>query len=266
MRTLLFYFKIYLKITSQYFKVKMQYRADFIISSIGMLVTNLVGILPLWIIFNSVSSLEGFTYYEILFIYSFSLIALSPLQLFFDNIWNLWTHLIDGTFIKYYLKPINVMFYYMSEVFDIKGLSQLAFGAAGLIYASVQLGLSWNLVSIVLLLIALLGSSLIMVSLMIMAAATGFWITNPFHVIAFVFRFREIVKYPVTIFNNFFKFLFTFILPIGFVAFYPSQLFLKSFTDADLLAYCSPLVGVLLFSLAYLAWNKAIKSYSGTGS
>ncbi len=36
MRTLLFYVKIYLRCATQYLKARMQYRVDFIISTIGM--------------------------------------------------------------------------------------------------------------------------------------------------------------------------------------------------------------------------------------
>ncbi|WP_205006289.1 ABC-2 family transporter protein, partial [Escherichia coli] len=113
----------------------MQYKVDFYISSIGMILSNLLGILSLWILFKSVKNLLGWNYYELLFIYGFSLIALSPLQLFFDNLWNLPTYLITGDFIKYYLKPINIFFYYFAEVFDIKGISQLLIGLFALFYS-----------------------------------------------------------------------------------------------------------------------------------
>ena len=128
MKTLTFYIRLYFLITSQYIKARMQYRADFIISSIGMLAECFVGTLTIWILFKSINTLEGWNYYELIFIYSFSLLSLIPRHLFFDHIWALGDRLREGNFIKYYFKPLNIMFYYMSEVFDIKGLSQLIFG------------------------------------------------------------------------------------------------------------------------------------------
>ncbi|QJC53589.1 ABC transporter permease [Paenibacillus albicereus] len=266
MRLPLYYGRIYFSIASQYIKAKLQYRADFLISMIGMIFTNLAGIFPVWVIFNSIPELHGLGFHEMLFIYSFSLLALSPLQLFFDNIWSIWSHLLSGTFIKYYLKPINVMFYYMSEVFDLKGLSQVVMGAAGIWYASSELGLDWTAGHVLLFLLTLLGSSLIMVSLMILAASTGFWIMDPFHVISLISRFRDFAKYPVSIFNDFFKFVFTFIFPIACIAFFPSQLFLGAGGETPAMAYASPLIGIALFLIASAVWKKGINSYSGTGS
>lgn len=266
MKTFIYYSSIYCMIVSQYIKAKMQYRVDFIISTFGIIATNVSGIFTLWLIFENIPLLMGLNYHEMLFIYSFSVLALTPVQLFFDNIWNMWSHLISGTFIKYYLKPVNVMFYYMSEIFDIKGLSQMIIGIIGLVYASIQLNIQWSFLSVLLFVIYVIGASLIMISLMIMAASTGFWITDPFNVISLVNRFSEFARYPVTIFNSFFKFVFTFLIPIGFIAYYPSQIFLNPLGGNPAVVYLSPLIGVLLFTLAYLIWNKGINSYTGTGS
>ena len=81
MKKLFYYLRLYLYITAQYIKVRMQFRMDFIISSIAIILTNITGLLSLQIIFKSIRQLAGWEYYELLFIYGFSLLALSPLQL-----------------------------------------------------------------------------------------------------------------------------------------------------------------------------------------
>ena len=45
-----FYLRIYLKILAQDIKSKMSYRADFIISTIGMICTNIAGFISYWIL------------------------------------------------------------------------------------------------------------------------------------------------------------------------------------------------------------------------
>ena len=110
-RGLLFYFNIYRKILAQDLKSKMSYRADFIISTIGMIFTNISGFISFWIIFKNFPSIKGWGYYEMLFLYGFSLIALTPVQCFFDNNWNLRNHVYSGDFIKYCFRPINIFFY-----------------------------------------------------------------------------------------------------------------------------------------------------------
>ena len=137
-----FYLRIYRKILAQDIKSKMSYRADFIISTIGMIFTNIAGFVSFWILFRNFPSINGWSYYEMLFLYGFSLISLTPVQCLFDNNWSLRMYVYSGDFIKYCFRPINLFFYFQSEVFDIKGLGQLAFGIGTLVYAWAKLGLA----------------------------------------------------------------------------------------------------------------------------
>jgi ABC-2 type transport system permease protein len=62
-----------------------------------------------------------------------------------------------------------------------------------------------------------------------------------------------------------FRFAFTFIIPIGFVAFYLSQLFVRP-GEVSLWIYFSPIIGIGLFAITYWIWTMGVNSYTGTGS
>ncbi len=266
MRTLRYYLKIYARCAIQYIKARMQYRDDFIICSIGMAFSCITTIFVFRILFNTIPNLAGWSFDEILFIYAFFLLSITPVQFFVDNIWFLRYDIISGAFIKYYLKPINILFYYMSERVDIKGFSQLALGVATFIYASVRLRMEWDLTRIFLLGIAWFSASLVAISVLIIAGSTGFWLFGgSLPVLNLAIKIRDFSPFPTTVFTGFFRILFTYLIPIGFVAFYPAQLFLKPGT-APLLAYASPLIGIGFFMLAYFIWSKGVDSYAGTGS
>ncbi len=260
-----FYTKIYLKILAQDLKSKMSYRADFIISTLGMVLTNVAGFVSFWILFQNFSSINGWGYYEMLFLYGFSLIAVTPQQCFFDNNWNLRIAVREGDFIKYYFRPINMFFYYQSEIFDIKGLGQLAFGIATVAYSWYKLALPVTFFAIVKLIIFLISASLVMVALQNASAATCFWMQNSFYILDFAVKMKDYAKYPITIFNPVFRFIFTFILPIAFVAYYPSIVILRP-DSIPVLSYLSPVVGVVFFYLSYKFWMYGASKYSGTGS
>jgi ABC-2 type transport system permease protein len=220
MRTLVRYFRLYFIIEAQYIKARMQYRADFIISSIGMFFTSLASLAVFWVLFNSITTLAGWTLMEMVFIYAFYMIAISPMQILFDQFWNLRYDLQQGTFLKFYFRPLNMMFYYISERFDL---------------------------------------------IVVLASCAAFWVLNSFAVLNLAWKLREFAPYPINIFDGAFRFTFTFLLPIGFVAFYPSQLFLRP-QEVPLLVYFSPLVGIALFALTYWVWKKGVNQYTGTGS
>ena len=264
-RGLRFYLRIYGKIFAQDLKSKMSYRVDFIISAIGMICTNIAGFISFWILFSRFPSINGWGYYEILFLYGFSLVSLTPVQCFFDNNWSLRQYVYSGDFIKYCFRPINLFFYFQSEVFDVKGLGQLAFGLGTLIFAWVKLGLGFSVLMILKMIVFLLTASLIMIALQNAAAATCFWIQNSFYVLDLVMRFKDYAKYPITIFNSVFRFLFTFVIPIAFIAYYPSLVILRP--DAvPVLSWISPVIGLVFFWLSYRFWMFGALKYSGTGS
>ena len=264
-RGIRFYMHIYKKILIQDLKSKMSYRADFIISTFGMIMTNVVGFISFYILFRNFPSINGWDYFEMLFLYGFSLIALTPLQCLFDNNWNLRFAVRTGDFIKYCFRPINVFFYFISEVFDIKGLGQLAFGIAVLVSAWIHIGIPVTVITIVQLIILLITASLFMIAIMNAAAATCFWIQNSGYVMVIMFRFKDYAKYPASIFHGIFKILFTFIIPIAFIAYYPGLVILRP-DKIPLLSVLSPFIGIFFFWLSYKFWMLGARRYNGTGS
>ena len=260
-----FYARIYRKILVQDLKSKMSYRADFIISTFGMILTNVVGFMSFYILFKNFPSINGWNYHEMLFLYGFSLIALTPLQCLFDNNWSLRFAVRTGDFIKYCFRPINIFFYFISEVFDVKGLGQFVFGTGVLVYSWSHLGIPVTFITIVELILMLITASLFMIAIMNAAAATCFWIENSGYVMVIMFRFKDYAKYPASIFSGIFKVIFTFIIPISFIAYYPSLIFLRP-DRIPLLSIISPVIGVIFFYLSYKFWMLGARKYNGTGS
>lgn len=264
-RGLKFYLDIYGKILIQDLKSKMSYRADFVISNIGMIVSNLVGFVTFYILFQNFPSINGWTMYEMLFLYGFSLVALTPVQCFFDNNWNLRYAVKTGDFIKYCFRPINIFFYYISEVFDVKGLGQLAFGVGTLVYAWRHLAIPVTAASITQTVLFLIAASLFMIAIMNFAAATCFWIQNSGYIMVIMFRFKDFAKYPASIFNSVFRIVFTFVIPIAFIAYYPALVVLRP-ASVPLLSWLSPIIGLIFFYLSYRFWLLGARKYDGTGS
>ncbi|MGN0689365.1 MAG: ABC transporter permease [Oscillospiraceae bacterium] len=260
-----FYTKIYFKIIAQDIKSKMSYREDFIISMIGMIAMNLAGAVSFWIIFQNFPTVQGWNYYEMIFLYGFSLISATPAQCMFDNNWSLRMHVYSGDFIKYCFRPINIFFYFMSEIFDVKGLGQFAFGIVAVVYAWIKLELEFKVYTLLLFIVAAVSASLFVIAILNLAACTCFWIMNSFFALSLSNTLRDYAKYPVTIFGPVLRAIFTFVIPIGFMAFYPSQLFLRP-ESVSPIVWFTPLFGIIFFYISYKVWMKGAMSYNGTGS
>ncbi len=265
MREFRYYVRIYFLLIAQFLKSRMMYRADFIISLMGTFITNIVGLVVLWLIFHSIKELAGWSYDELLFIYAFALLASFPFQLLFENLWQMSGKLMDGSFIKYYFRPLDIMFYFVSERIDMKNIGQFFVAMGILTYSSSRLGLDWNALTVAIFMVSLLSASLVLTAIMLAASSVGFWVSNSTFALLFAFRLKEFAHYPINIYNNFFRFIFTYIIPIAYVAFYPANLILRP-DEADILVFFSPVIGVVLFWGAYLIWRKGALRYAGTGS
>lgn len=260
-----YYARIYMKLLAQGIKSKMSYREDFIISMIGMLATNVAGVIGFWIVFQNFPRIAGWNYYEMLFLYGFCLIASTPAQCLFDNNWNLRIVVYNGDFIKYCFRPMNLFFYFMSEVFDIKGLWQFAFGIGSVVFAWTKLSLPFYWYSIPLFIVAALSASLFVIAILNAASATCFWITHSFFVLQLSNTLRDYANYPVSIFGKGLRILFTYVIPIAFISYYPCMLFIRP-ESVGIVTYLTPVLGIVFFWLSYKLWMKGAMEYNGTGS
>lgn len=265
MRQLLYYLRLYGLMAGKYIQVRMQYRADFFISNLGILAGNAATVAATWVVFTSIPTLGGYTYAQVVFLYAFALLAQTPMQIIFDNLWSLRMHTNQGTFIKHYFRPIPTLFSYVAEMVDLKGFGMFAFGVGALVWSSAELGLVWTPLRIALFPVLLTGGAMIFVSLMLLAASATFWVKDSFAILAFVSGFRDHSRYPLGIYNSVFQFLFTFVVPIAYIAWFPAQFYLSDQVP-DWTAWASPVFAAALFALGAAVWNRGTRHWGGTGS
>lgn len=259
-----YYWRIYKRIVGMYVNLRLGYRLDFFVGFFGMLIKSVSGIITLSIIFSNVPQIQGWSYYDLLFMYGLSSIAVLPVEIFFSNVWNLHNHIIQGTFVKFCLKPLNVMFFYFSEVVEFKSFMQLFISIPIIVIAGRKMDIQWTPLLVGTYLIYYICSSLIIIAIYIMSASLGFWLTNSMSITNFVGQVMNFAKYPITIYGGCFKFIFSYIIPIGFVAYYPTMVLMGKVSYANLLIEIV-LTGIFM-ALSAFVWTKGVQHYSGTGS
>ena len=75
---------------------------------------------------------------------------------------------------------------------------------------------------------------------------------------------KQMAQYPIGVFNKGFLYFFTFIIPYGFVNYYPLLYFIGK-KDNILYAF-SPLIVLIYLIPCILIFNLGVKKYSSTGS
>ncbi|MBI4164731.1 MAG: ABC-2 family transporter protein, partial [Acidobacteria bacterium] len=116
---------------AQYAKVRMAYKADFFIAVFSSMTATVLGFGFVLVLFCKIPKLQDWSFYEVLFLYGFSLI---PLGLFNILSWNLYEfgdlYIIQGRFDRILLRPVDTLFQVLFEKFRLESLQEVVTGIA----------------------------------------------------------------------------------------------------------------------------------------
>jgi len=260
------YIKLYFRFMSQYFKQLMEYRLDFLIGLASFLAFQTAGLGFIYLIFQQIPQLGDYSFDMVLFVYGFAQIPRGLDHLFTDNIWMLsGSIIVEGNFDKYLLRPINPLFHLLSEVFQPDAFGELIVGVVLLVYASIQLQLSWGPLEILILIAVILLGSLIYTSIKLFFASFAFWLKYSQAVLFISYSFSDFAKYPISIYSPWIRRIITFLIPFAFTAYIPASWFLG--TQTLFYALGGTALAALVSSvLALTMWNLGIRAYESAGS
>lgn len=260
------YARLYIKFLSQYLKSLMEYKADFFIGLFGFIVIQATGIAFLYLVFQRIPSLNGWSFDEILFIYGFAQLPRGLDHLFTDNLWLLAGRIIvRGEFDRYLLRPINPLFHLLAERFQPDAFGELAVGIA-LIAASVsKLKLNFNFMDIVAFIFVVICGSVIYTAIKLFFASFAFWLKFSQSILFMNYMLADFTKYPISIYSKWIRVILTFVIPFAFTAFFPAGYFVGK-VNMSIAVGGTALAAVLSFTVAYITWGLGIKAYESAGS
>ncbi len=260
----------YLRLFGQYFvqycKVRLAYKADFLISIVSTLVATVFGLALVFLLFRRAPEIAGWTFEEILFLYGFGLIPLALFNMISVNLYYFGQlYIVEGKFDRVLLRPVHSLFQVMSEQFRLEALGDAAVGVVLVVYAGSRIGLELSPLEWLVGVGAVLCGFVIYLGVFLILTTVSFWAEDRVGVIPPVYNMLTFGRYPLDIYNPFIRFLLSWIVPFGFAAFYPSARLLghREYDDVFL---ALPLVAATTLTLAVLLWNRGVRNYSSTGS
>ncbi len=250
----------------QYTKVRIAYRGDFFISVATTLVATTFGVAVVWLIFGKIPNLLGWTFYEILLIYGFSLLPMSLFNMLSINLYYFsQTYIIEGKFDRVLLRPLNTLFQILFEQFRLEALSDTVLGVFLIIACSKKLGLQLSPLDWLFLAFAAVCGCLIYIAVFLSLTCVSFWMEDRVGIIPPVYNMLTFGRYPLDIYNSVVKFILSWIVPFGFATFYPTAVLLRGDTYA-IYAWLLPVVTTVFLMMSIALWNRGVRNYSSTGS
>ena len=259
------YLKIYRILVKQEFKKYMEYKADFFVGIFGFLLSQAFNLYFIYIIFSRIPKLNGWSFDEIVFIYGFSLLPKGIDHLLSDNLWNFGHNIVrKGEFDKYITRPINSLFYIVSETIQVDAIGELIVGIGLVIRSMVALKLVPSITQIIVFILLLPFTALIYTSIKIITASLAFWVKKSGNITYIFYMLNDFAKYPVTIYNFAIKLVLTYLVPFALTSYYPASYLIKGDNLWNLMKVF--IISTLFLVVAIKIWNVGVSKYKSAGS
>ncbi len=122
---------------------------------------------------------------------------------------------------------------------------------------------SYFIVNLLFFILFLILASILYYSLIISFVSLSFWLIGAFNLIYLMQQIEVFANYPIKAFGRFLSFVFTFFIPIAFIATFPAESILT-------VSYWKIIIMVLVTSILYkisdLIWQRGLKTYSSASS
>ena len=255
---------------------QLQYPASFIMSTIGHLTITGGEFFAVWALMSRFGQIGGWSLAQVAVFYGMVSVAFAladAVTAGFDKLGTLVRH---GDFDRYLLRPRSTVLQLLGYEFTLRRAGRLLQGAAVLTYGLIATaphfgtGLLAGATAAILLVWTIIGCAAFFVGLMMIQAALAFKTVESIEIMnVFTYGGVQAAQYPFAIYARWFRRLFTFVVPLGAVAYYPvlSILGVADPGGAPLwVGWVSPISGFLFLVVAFLVWNAGTHWYSSTGS
>lgn len=259
------YITLYIEFFKQNLKTMLEYKLDFFIGVFSTLLLQFCGIFFVWVIFENIKQIQGWTFYEITFVYGLLTLAKGFDMFFFDNLNALgFEYVREGKLDIFMLRPISPLFQIVASHIMPDGIGLLILGIIVVSKSLTELHITLNLAQILLMFVFVISGAAIISAINLIFSTTGFKTMNSYIIMNSVNSFQEFALYPILIYPKFIGFILTWIIPYAFASFYPADYFLhKGFPMYSIM---TPFVAIVLWIIALRVWKFGLSNYESTGS
>ena len=257
-------------LAAMWIRVSWSYRTSFVTMTVASLVITGVDFAAILVMFSNVDALGGFGLGEIAFLYGGTSTCLGLADLVVGNAERLGRRIRMGTFDVMMVRPVSLIVQLCADEFALRRLGRIVQGVLVLGWSLTVVDVDWTPARLAVLASLVVSGTLIFTALFVLGAAFQFVSTDSSEVAnAFTYGGNTMTQYPLTIYPAEVVKTLTFLVPVGFVNWYPSLFILgrpDPFGLPESFQLASPVAALVLCWLAALAWRSGVRRYRSTGS
>lgn len=259
--------KLYFLLIRASIRSRMQYKFNFIFSSLMAAVINVMEFLLIAIILNKFGDIKGWSLYEIGFLYSALILSRAIYRTLASDVHHIERYLVNGELDQLLIRPIPVLLALMSQNFTIlaaevlQGIVILTICLKGLI-AQDQVTM-W---AVPLTGVMIVSGAFILFTIGLITSTVGFWVTRIRDLQTITEdATRNAAQYPLVLYPNWMRMILLTVLPVGLVNYVPSLYILRGELGLWVIAAVVGFAAAFLW-LGLRFWRLGLSRYQSTGS
>lgn len=249
---------------------QLEYPAYFICWIIGIPIQYFAGVGIIVSISKQFGGIGGFNYGDLIFLYGLGLISQALMVIFFIQTWHIDSMVIRGELDRMLLRPVSVIYQFCTNYFNFIGFIDLLPGVVIFLYGCRTVNFNWTIVNLLKILCVILGAVMIRAALFTLFGSISFWAKGSRALVDTGYVMLEkTAMYPISIYPYVFQVFLTYILPLGFISFYPSVDLLHNGKGVSINAgfsFYTLLAGIIMGAVALTVFKIGIGRYESSGS
>ena len=248
---------------------QLQYRASFVLDLAGSFLISFVDFLAVLVIFHNVPRLGEWSVEEVAFLYALSSISFAVTDLAIGHLDQFPQKIRDGNFDILLVRPRGSLYQVIASDFQLRRLGKAAQGLLVLGYALAALHVDWDPGRVAMLVVMIPAGVVLFSSVWVIGACLSFWTTDGGEFTnAFTYGGDFMAQYPIDIYGTWLRRFLCYIVPLGFVCYFPALYILDKRDPLGLprfLEFSSPFVALLAAFVAGTIWRGAVRHYRSAG-
>ena len=256
---------LYKRYLSMLLKSQLQYKASFVMTTIGQFLVSFTTFLSMYFMFSRFHQVDGYSFAEVLLCFAVVLMAFSFTECFARG-FDVFPRLIrTGELDRILVRPRGVVFQVLTSTMEFTRFGRFFQALLVMIYAIPASGVVWTWDKILTLCMMFLGGVTVFAGLFVLYAAFSFFTIDGLEFMnIFTDGSREFGKYPLSIYGEGVLKLLTYVIPIALFQYYPFLYLIGRTQNRWMMVL--PLLGWLFLIPCYGFFRLGLSRYQSTGS
>ena len=251
------------------FKSALQYRSSLLMQVIAQIVMIGGEMLAVVVLLSRFRAVGHWGAGEIMFFFGVMQASFALTELFGRGITSFQGFVQRGDFDALILRPRPLLVQVMASQLDPRRMGGAAVGVAAMLVAGSRLNIAWTAAKILLMAEVMLGTMLLVLGLFMIEATVSFFSVKSIEMVNILtYGGRSACQYPVDVYPNVLRFLFTYLAPFAMCMHWPvSYVIGAPMASLPVWAYfLTPLAGAVFFMVMVRIWYIGVKHYRSTGT